>query len=176
MTLTIPELFLLGFLALIIIGELIFLVKMIIFAYKGAPYAATDDLTLKEMVKVVKELKGKKVVDIGSGDGKIIYALAEAGIEAHGVELNLLLTLWTRWQIHRRGLQKKVFIHRRDMWKEDLSQYDVIISYQITYIMKRLEKKLKAEIKPGAYVISNHFTFPTWKPKQKKGRLTIYTK
>ena len=173
---TLPHVILLIFLGLIVIAELIFLVKLVIFAFKGAPYAATDAQTLKEMVTVVKALKGKRVVDIGSGDGKIMYALAEAGIETHGIELNPLLTLWTRWQIHRRGLQKKAFIHRRDLWKEDVSQYDIIISYQITYVMKRLEKKLRAEIKPGAYVISNYFTFPTWKPKQKKGRLTIYTK
>lgn len=176
MNLTPLQLLILSVIYLIILGEIALLVRIIVAAFKGAPYAATDEETLREILAAVKLKKGEKVVDVGSGDGKIVLALAKKGYTAYGIELNPLLVWWTRWQIRKQGLQGKAFIYRRDMWKEDMSQYDVIIVYQITYVMKRLEKKLRAEIKPGTRVISNYFTFPTWKPKKKKGRLSIYTR
>lgn len=173
---TLPYIFLFLFLSFLLTVEIVFLIRLVWYALQGAPYVATDDTTLQDILNAVKIKKSEKIVDLGSGDGKIILALARQGYEAHGVEMSLPLALWTKWQIKKQGLEGKAFIHKRDMWKEDVSKYDVIIVYQITYIMKRMEKKLQKEIKPGSRVISNHFTFPHWKPKMRKGRLSIYTK
>ncbi len=60
MQLTVPQMLLLGFLAIIIVAEVVFLLKLIYFAFRGAPYAATDDATVKEMVKEIK--KSEKTV------------------------------------------------------------------------------------------------------------------
>ena len=35
-------------------------------------------------------------------------------------------------------------------------------------------KKLKKELKPGAVVISNYFTFPKWKPDKVKDDVYLY--
>lgn len=170
------QLLILLFVLMLFVIEVIFLIKLVIFAFRGAPYKTTDDTTLAELIQASGIKKGEKVVDLGSGNGKIIIAFAQKGYEAHGIELDPVLAWWTRRRIKKMGLEKKAFVHRRDMWKEDLSQYDVIIIYQITYIMGRMGKKMKREMKPGARALSNHFTFPDWKPKKKKGRVSVYTR
>jgi hypothetical protein len=42
--------------------------------------------------------------------------------------------------------------------------------------MGALEKKLSSELKPGARIASNHFTFPSWKPIQESSGISIYQK
>lgn len=162
-------------LLLLLVAEIIFLIKLVIFATKGAPYKTTDDTTIEHLIASARLKKGDKIVDLGSGDGKIIIAFAKKGYEAHGVEINPILTWLTRRRIKQLGIENKAFVHRRDMWEEDISLYDVIIIYQITYIMGRMEKKLRKEMKPGARVLSNHFIFPHWKPLRKLGRVSVYT-
>lgn len=143
---------------------------------RGAPYAATDNVTLPLMLTTAKLKKGEKAIDIGSGDGKVVIALAKRGVEAHGIEFNPVLVWWSRMRIRRLGLQKYAIIHWGDMWRHDYSAYDVITIYGIFYIMKRMEKKLRREAKPGARIVTNYFAFPTWKPLKKKGRAALYMK
>ena len=83
----------------------------------GAPFEPTSDRKLKIMMKLAKVKKGEKAVDHGSGDGKIVIALAKAGAEAHGYEINPLLVLFSRYKIKKAGLKGKAFIHWKNFWK-----------------------------------------------------------
>ena len=48
--------------------------------------------------------------------------------------------------------------------------------FQFSTIMKRLEKKLKKELKPSARIISYYWKFPNWKIKNKKENIFVYQK
>jgi hypothetical protein len=48
--------------------------------------------------------------------------------------------------------------------------------YGISYIMGRLQQKLKRELKPGARIISNYFIFSDWQPRQQEGNFYLYVK
>ena len=159
---------------LVLIALICVAIATIYFALRGAPYANTLPSRIEEMMKLAEVKKGERAVDIGSGDGRIVIALAKRGVEAHGYEINPLLVLWSRYKLKRAGVSDRAFIHFKDMWRHDYSDFDLIISCQISYMMGRLEKKLRREIKPGARVVSNYFTFPTWKPKKKKGYVYLY--
>ena len=60
---------------------------------------------------------------------------------------------------------------RRDLWKVDLSDVDVVAVYGLNPIMDKLGVKLQEELKPGAVVLSNVFSIPGWKqsPLSSKG-------
>ncbi|MBI5654524.1 methyltransferase domain-containing protein [Candidatus Uhrbacteria bacterium] len=133
----------------------------------GAPYIPTKKAGLEKIMACCGDVSGRKALDIGSGDGRIVIALARAGAEAHGVEINPLLVWWSRYNIRRAGLSGKAFIHRHNLWNFDCSGYQVVTLFGITHIMKRLEKKLRRELKPGARVVSIAFKFPTWPVAQK---------
>lgn len=93
-------------------------------------------------------------------------SLQKKGIQAHGYEINPLLVIISRINIRKAGLKGKAFIHWNNFWKVDLSQYDIITVFQVSFAMDRLEKKLMYELKPGARVISNYWTFPNWRPSK----------
>ena len=108
-----------------------------------------------------------KAADIGSGDGRIVIALARAGAVAHGYEINPLLVWWSRVKIRRAGLDGRAYIHRKNLWHTDFSSFDAVTVFGVFHIMRRLETKLRRELKPGARAVSIGFEFPTWPAAEK---------
>ncbi len=141
--------------------------------FRGAPFVPTMANTVEEMIKSAQIKPGEKLVDLGSGDGRILIAAAKAGAIAHGYEINPLLVLWSRYKIKKAGLKERAFVHWKNFWLVNFSEYDVVTLFGITGIMQRLESKLKTELKPGSRVISNIFKFPNWQ-STKQGSIYIY--
>jgi cyclopropane fatty-acyl-phospholipid synthase-like methyltransferase len=146
------------------------------FLYRGTFYVPSKDEKIKKMLAMAQIKPGERVVDLGSGDGRIVMALAQAGAEAHGYEINLFLVILSRMKIKKAHLSKRAFIHWTSFWNVNYSKFDVMIIYGMDYIMKNLEEKLQRELKTGARVLSNAFTFPTWKPAEKNDNLYLYKK
>ncbi len=141
---------------IIIIGLIIcLLVRPII---KGAIYFPTQEYNLEKIISLADMQKGR-MVDLGSGDGRVVIAFAKKGIEAHGFEINPILVLISKWWIRKKGLQKKAFVHWKSFWREDLSKFDLIYVYGFYHIMNSLGKKLERELKPGKKIISNIYRF-----------------
>ncbi len=141
---------------------------------RGAFYAPTNKEALETMVRLARVEQGEKAIDIGSGDGRIVIALAKAGAIAHGYEINPLLVWWSRFKIRRAGLGNRAFIFWGDFWHQKFGSFDIVTVYGITYIMKGLEKKLRRELKPGTRVISHGFQFPTWQCSEQSLRVYLY--
>lgn len=143
---------------------------------RGAPFVPVRKERLKMAFKLVGLKPGQKIVDLGSGDGRVLITAAKQGIEAHGFEINPFLVLRTKMKIKKEGLQNLVFCRLRSFWRRDLSSFDVVFVYGITHIMKGLEKKLQRELKPGAKVVSFIFSFPNWQPSVKENGIYVYEK
>lgn len=142
---------------------------------RGAVFLPTFKPTVQKIVAAAGAKPGMKAVDLGAGDGRIVIALAKAGIEAHGYEINPFLVLWGKTKILQAGLKGRAFMHWGDFWGKDFSNYDIVTVFGMEHIMAKLETKLQDELKPGAKVISNIFSFPTWRGI-KDEPLNIYVK
>jgi len=156
----------------IMILDVFFLVSTI----GGAIYIPTKEKRVRLMVKLAKIKPGQKAVDIGSGDGRIVLALAKAGAFATGYEINPLLVLRSIITLRKAGMQKQTKILWRNFWFCNFHDYDVVTLFGISYIMGDLEKKLLRELKPGAKVVCNAFPFPHWKPITQADEVYVYQK
>ena len=96
------------------------------------------------------------------------------GLQGVGVEINGILVRRSRRNIARAGLTKKLTILKQSFWDIDLSQYDVVFFYGTSYVMRRLEKKVKKEMKKGSQFVSNYFQFPTLKPVKTVNDVRLY--
>jgi cyclopropane fatty-acyl-phospholipid synthase-like methyltransferase len=174
--------FLLIYLLIIIFAviALVFLKKIWGFAYPyffwGAVNVPTTELKVEEMVELLKVESGQTVVDMGAGDGRLIIALAKVGAKSCGYEINPFLVAKAKKNIKEAGLGGRVFIYCKSMWRQDLSNFDAVVVYGMTHMMKKLEKKLDKELKPGARVVSNYFVLPTWKPCKVEDNIYLYIK
>ena len=144
--------------------------------FKGAIYLPTQKRTVKKMIELASIKPGEVAVDLGSGDGRLVIALARAGAEAHGYEINPLLVLLAKWNIRKAGMKGKAFVYFKNLWKEDFSRFDIVTIFGIGYAMKSLEQKLKKELKTGARVVSNAFPFPNWQHEKKEDTAFLYRK
>jgi len=60
------------------------------------PYVPATEQQVANVLAAIKSSKGATLVDVGSGDGRVVLAAAKNGLRAHGVELNLWLVLYSR--------------------------------------------------------------------------------
>lgn len=129
---------------------------------------------IRRIIRLAQFEPGQKAADLGSGDGRIVIAMAKAGAIAHGYEINPFLVWWSRKKIAKEGLSDKAFIHHKSFWNEDFSSFDFISIYGIGYIMKDLEEKLRRELPQGAKVAANAFEFPTWEHTKRDNGVFLY--
>jgi cyclopropane fatty-acyl-phospholipid synthase-like methyltransferase len=166
------------FASLLALALIIFIVTFGLPMFTGAPFAVSSRFKIKKIMPLLAEAvsgrQGLAAADLGSGDGRIVIALAKNGFVATGLEINPFLAWYSSWKIKMAGLAKSARIRRVNYWHEDFSQYDVVVLFGVFYIMERLEKKLLAELKPGSLVICNHFFFPAWQPFKQEGDIYIY--
>ena len=156
--------------ATVAIGSVI----MLVWLARGPFYVPTKRNYVPHIVNFLSLRPGEKAVDLGSGNGRLLIALAEAGAVAHGYEHNPLLVWCSRWNIKRAGLKGKAFVHTANFWNVDVSAFNAVVIYGIPYIMPKLEEKLRRELRPGARVVAHSFPFPTWQQVETYKRVYLY--
>lgn len=122
-------------------------------AWRDAPLFPTPANALNELPTVAPLEPGARVLDAGCGLGQGLEALRLAYplAELHGLE-------WSRplaWACARRCPWARV--QRGDIWKADWSSYDLVYLFQRPESMPRAIEKARAELKPGAYLVSLEF-------------------
>lgn len=155
---------------LVIFVDLIFLLPTV----GGAIYLPSEEMRIRTIIELAKIRKGERAIDIGSGDGRLVRALAKAGAKAFGCEINPFLVLWSKWKLKTAPQNERGSIYWQNLWLTNFSEYQVVTLFGMTYIMNGLEKKLMKELKPGARVLCNSFPFPNWKPEKKVGSVYLY--
>ena len=144
----------------------------------GAPWVPTSRGRVRQMLELAQVTEEDVVLDLGSGDGRIlILAAKEFGARAIGIEVDPLRAFWSRLAARRRGLGEKVKVIRGNFFHQNFADATVVTIYQTTDVNKQLREKLSTELKPGTRVVSNCFEFAGWKPVKttKKPNLYLYT-
>jgi len=142
----------------------------------GAPFVATNKKTLQQMIELADIKPGERAVDLGSGDGRIVIALAKAGAQAHGYEINPILVFQSRMAIRRHKLCSQAHIHFRSFRSIDFSKFNIIAIYGLPGIMKHLEGRIQQELPSGGRVVSHTFQFPNWPNEANIEKVYLYRK
>jgi hypothetical protein len=141
----------------------------------GAPFLPTGRKRVGEMLALAELRPGETLVDLGSGDGRIVVAAAKAGARAEGWEISPYLWLWSQWNIRRAGVADRARVRLGSYWGEPVGHADVVTLFLITDKMPRMEEKLRRELRQGSRVVSYAFTFPEWRHEKKTdGGVTLY--
>lgn len=140
----------------------------------GAPFIPTDRERVASMLSLTGLKPGERLYDLGSGDGRIVIAAAQAGAHAEGWEISPYLWLYSTWKIRRLGLANRAKIHLGSYWEQPFRDADVITLFLYTSQMERMQKKLQHELRQGSRVISFAFTFPEWQPVSETKGLYLY--
>jgi hypothetical protein len=129
-------------------------------AWRDAPLFPTPRDALKELPAHVLLARGAMILDAGCGLGDGLKALRGAYPNASltGLEwswpLRALCALRCPWARVRQG----------DIWQADWSGYDLVYLFQRPESMPRAVAKARAELKPGAWLVSLEFEALALKP------------
>ncbi|XP_053680261.1 ATP synthase subunit C lysine N-methyltransferase [Anopheles nili] len=134
------------------------------------PFVPATPNQIRNVLSFVKpSANGSRLLDIGSGDGRIVIAAARSqpGLKSDGVELNPWLVYYSRLAALRGGVLNRTSFFRKDLWRFSLTPYDHIVIFGVEQMMEELEKKILSESAPGATIIACRFPFPSMKPVER---------
>jgi len=140
----------------------------------GAPFEASRKKRVKEIIEISKVKKGDKIIELGSGDGRIVIEFAKKGAIVEGFEINPILVYISKRKIKKENLQNNAKIYWKSFWKADFNKYNIIVLFQFPTIMKRLENKIKQQSKKDVKIISNTWKFPSLKLIKSIGKIYLY--
>lgn len=140
----------------------------------GGPFVPSNTPSLAAMIRLAHLRPGQTVIDIGSGDGRVLFEAAKHGARAIGIELNPYLVAYTRLRAVLSPYRSRIQARWGNLWKTDLSEADVVFLYLIPWRMEEMAAKLKRECRPGTLVISNSFIFPKWKSLREDAANHVY--
>ena len=131
-----------------------------------APYVTTPQNVIDAMLKVSAIAAGDYLIDLGSGDGRIVITAAKKmGARGMGVEQDTNLVRTATRNAQREGVQDRVSFYSDDLFFADLSKATVITVYMSESVNLRLRPSL-FKLKPGTRVVSHDFDMGNWKPDQ----------
>lgn len=163
-------------LILFLLALVLFLCYFMVSFFTGAPFVTTPMSIVNEMIQLAALKKNDIVIDLGSGDGRILIAAAQKGALAKGWEINPFLVAWTHIIAFLRGVSKNVTVYCQTYRQASLHNASVVIFYNIPNHVPFIEKKLRKELKPGTKIISYKFPLSTHKlVKETPSGIFLYT-
>lgn len=130
-----------------------------------APFVTTPPDVVQRMLDLAAVGPADVVVDLGSGDGRIIMEAARKfGARGIGIELDPALVQKSRELARQANLADRVSIVQGDVLQADISAASVVTAYLLPSLIGRLQPRFLDELAPGTRIVSHAFSMPGWKP------------
>ncbi len=132
-----------------------------------APYVQTPWNVVDALLKMGGVGPNDYLIDLGSGDGRIIIAAAKRlGARGMGVELDAHLVRAAQRDAQREGVSDRVSFAVEDLFFADISKATVITVYMSEAVNLRLRPAF-FKLKPGTRILSHDFDMAQWAPDAK---------
>jgi phospholipid N-methyltransferase len=133
----------------------------------AGPYVPSPQSVVADMLKVAGIGPGDYVIDLGSGDGRIVLTAAKVyGASGFGVEIQDDLVRLSNEAAKQEGLANRVKFVKQDLFKTDISKATVLTMYLLPNTVNMLSEKLQSELRPGTRVISHDYGLSGWTPEE----------
>jgi len=133
---------------------------------KDVVWLPTPDALAARLLRMAQVRAGDVVVDLGSGDGKVVIAAArDFGALARGVEYDARLVALARQHARAAGVAARARFDEGDLFDADLHDADVIFLYLLPTINLRLRPQL-LRLAPGTRIVAHQFAMGDWQPDE----------
>src|SRR5437016_9829055 len=130
------------------------------------PYVPTPQAVVDKMLDMAQVKAGDMVIDLGSGDGRIMITAAQRhGAQGFGVDIDPRLVQRSNEEARRLGIADRVKFLRQDLFSTDFHEADVLTLYLLPDVNMALRPKILAELKPGTRVVSHDYDMGVWRPE-----------
>lgn len=131
-------------------------------------YVPTPQIAVDEMLRMAKLGPKDFLIDLGSGDGRIIITAAKKfGARGFGVDLDTYLLRRARQNAQNEGVGERATFVEQNLFETDLSKATVISSYLLPEMNLRLRPKL-LDLKPGTRIVAHDYHMGDWYPDDQR--------
>jgi SAM-dependent methyltransferase len=130
------------------------------------PYVQTPMEIVERMLRMAEVRKDDFVIDLGSGDGRIVIEAAKRGARGLGVDLDPVLVKHATENARQAGLADLTRFEVRDIFETDLSRATVVAFYLLPEFNAKLLPRLLA-LKPGTRIVSHDGGIGDWPPDER---------
>ena len=132
-------------------------------AGKDVVWVPTSPALVEKMLDLAKVTPDDFVIDLGSGDGRMVIAAAKRGARALGVEYNPKMVELSRRLAKEAGVEGRATFVEGDMYEADISKATVLALFLLPENLRKLEPKFRA-LPTGTRIVVNTFAIPEWTP------------
>lgn len=132
---------------------------------KDVTWFPTPAGLVEKMLNMANLTPNDFLMDLGSGDGRIVIAAAKRGVRSMGVEYNPDLVELSNRAAEKAGVSEKAVFVQADLFTVDIGAATVITLYLEAHMNMKLRPRL-LELKPGTRVVSHNCDMQDWKPDQ----------
>lgn len=133
--------------------------------FGDTPYVQTPQNVVDKMLEVAKVTASDFVIDLGSGDGRmVITAARKYGARGFGVDLDKRLVTLANRHAAQAGVGARAKFYARDLYETDLSPASVVTIYLLPEVNLMVRPKLLSTLKPGTRIVSHDYDMGDWPP------------
>lgn len=139
----------------------------------GAPYLPTLKPQIHTALDLLDLKPGDTMLELGSGDGRVLKAAAERGWYAVGYELNPLLVLFS--YVYTWKYRSLVTVKWGNALTADWPTAQGIYIFGLDKIMSKLHTKIVQYPHKPLALVSFNFIIPGKKPQRTEGNVRLYS-
>jgi hypothetical protein len=131
-----------------------------------SPFVPSDQDNVERMLKLAQLKDDDVVVDLGSGDGRIVLTAARMNskLRGFGLDIDEKLVIESNAAARAQGVADRVQFFHRNAFDADLREASVIAMWLWPELQVLLRPVILAQARPGTRVITNLWDIGSWKP------------
>jgi hypothetical protein len=128
---------------------------------KDVVWVPTSQALVDKMLDMAGVTPDDYVMDLGSGDGRLVISAAKRGATALGVEYNPDMVALSRKNAADEGVSDRASFVQGDLFEKDLSKATVVTLFLLPKLNLQLRPQL-LDLEPGTRIVSNTFNMDDW--------------
>ncbi len=128
---------------------------------KDVVWVPTPEIMVDAMIDLAKVTPDDYVIDLGSGDGRLVIGAAKRGARALGIEYDDNLVRYSKREAEKQGVAEKAQFMQADIFATDFSRATVLTLFLLPEMNLRLRPQFLA-MKPGTRIVANYFGIGDW--------------
>jgi SAM-dependent methyltransferase len=127
------------------------------------PFVVSPDAVVERMLYLAAPKAGEKLIDLGSGDGRIVIEAAKRfGAQGVGVDIDPNLVRLANENAQKAGVESLATFRVQDLFETNLRGIDVVTMYLLPEVNRQLLPKFIDQLRPGARIVSHDYDLGPW--------------
>jgi SAM-dependent methyltransferase len=127
------------------------------------PYVVSPEEVVDRMLRLAEPKKGEFLIDLGSGDGRIVIEAAKRfGARGLGVDIDPRLVELARENARSAGVEALARFEKQDLFETNLRGADIVTAYLLPEVNLKIMPRLLEQLRPGARVVTHDYDMGPW--------------